>query len=243
MSDVIFLSDVRISFPNLAEPQVNTNEDGTKRVSHNADFLMTADHPGWAQFMQRFAALAAEKGKEHANQLMQMIMADAKTRCFGDGNTKVKKTTFQPYTGYPGHMYITAGNKNRPQMIRGDGTAVDPTNTMEYQAVARKIYGGCRVNAAVKPWWQMPNPQKKYGHGIRCDLIAVQFLRDDTPFGDAPPDASGMFGAVAGVAPAANPFGAPAGAVPGFMGQPQQQMPAPPVFGTPLSGLPSFMGR
>lgn len=251
MSDVIFLSDVRLSFPNLAEPQKRRNEQtGEERISYNAEFIMAPNHPGFAQFMQRFAQLAAEKGKEHANALMQMIMSDRKSRCFGQGSEKVKKDTFQPYDGYAGMVYITTGQKNRPQMIKADGSAVDPANTMEYQALARKLYGGCRVNAAIKPWWQNPNPQKQVGHGIRCDPVAIQFLRDDKPFGDAAPDTTGMFGAVAGApanpfgAPAAaNPFGQPA-ATPGFFGQPQPSMPAPPVFGAPtMPGLPSFMGR
>jgi hypothetical protein len=85
------------------------------------------------------------------------------------------------------------------------------------------MYGGCRVNAAIKPWPQ----DNKHGRGIRCDLIAVQFAADDTPFGEGAVDASNLFGAVAG-APAG--FGAVA---------PAAAMPAAP-FGAP-TGLPSFL--
>ena len=126
-------------------------------------------------------------------------------------------------------MFLTVGSKTPPQIIQADGKPVDPANTMAYQALARKLYGGCRVNAAVKPWWQMPNPQKQYGHGIRCDLVAIQFLRDDKPFGEAMPDVTGMFGAT-GAAPAAPMFAAPA-------------MPAPPTFGAvpPAFAAPAKM--
>lgn len=230
MSEVIYLSDVRLSFPNLVEPQVRVNEQtGEKRTSYNCELIMPKEHTGFQQFMQTFANLAAEKGKEHAAALMQMIQSDRKSRCFGAGEEKVNKKTFAPYEGYPGMVFITAGNKTPPQMFDAAGKVVDPSNTMAWQAVARKLYGGCRVNAAIKPWWQNPNPAKQVGHGIRCDLIGIQFLRDDTPFGEGSVDASGMFGAVAGAAPA-----------PAFM-QPQaapQQMPAAP-FGTP--GMPPFM--
>ena len=241
MSEVILLSDVRLSFPNLAEPQVRVNEQtGEKRISYNAELLMTEQHAGYQQFMQRFAALAQVAGKEHANALMQMIHADRKSRCYGQGAEKVNKKTFKPYDGYEGMVYITVGSKNPPQIIQADGKPVDPTNTMGYQMLARKLYGGCRVNAAIKPWWQNPNPQKQVGHGIRCDLIAIQFLRDDTPFGEGSVDASGLFGAVAGAAPAANGF-APV-APPAFLGQPAAApaMPAAP-FGAPQ--MPSFLGR
>lgn len=240
MSEVIYLSDVRLSFPNLVEPQVKISEQtGEKRVSYNCELLMPQTHDGFTRFMQRYALLAQEKGKEHAQALMQMIQSDRKSRCFGPGEEKVKKSTFQPYEGYPGHMFITVGSKNPPQMIRADGSAVDPANTMEWQAVARKLYGGCRVNAAIKPWWQNPNPQKQIGHGIRCDLIAIQFCKDDKPFGEGNVDASGMFGAVQGAAPAA-----PAG-VPGMPWAPAAAapaMPAPPFAGS-VPGLPPFMGR
>ena len=241
MSEVIYLSDVRLSFPNLVEPQVRINEQtGEKRTSYNCELIMGEQHPGYQQFMQRFAVLAQIAGKEHANALMQMIHSDRKSRCYGQGAEKVNKKTFQPYDGYQGQVFITCGSKNPPQMIRtADGKPVDPANTMEWQAVARKLYGGCRVNAAIKPWWQNPNPQKQVGHGIRCDLIAIQFLRDDTPFGEGSVDASGMFGGVAG---AAQPAAAPA--MPWAAPQ-ATQMPAAPFAGVPggVPGLPPFMAR
>jgi hypothetical protein len=94
---------------------------------------------------------------------------------------------------------------------------------MAYQQLARKMYGGCRVNAAVKPWLQ----ENKHGRGIRCDLVAVQFAGDDTPFGEGAVDASNLFGAVAGAAPAgfapagmpAAPFPGASGGMPPFLGQ------------------------
>jgi len=215
MSDVIYLSDVRLSFPNLAEAQKQRNEiTGTERISYNCEFIMPQSHPGFGQFMQVYARLMQDVFKEHANSVMQMIQNDRKSRCYGQGEEKINKKTFQPYGGYPGMVFITAGSKNPPQMIQVDGNPVDPVNTMAYQAMARKLYGGCRVNAAVKPWVQ----KNTHGNGIRCDLVAVQFFKDDTPFGEGFVDASGMFGATQ-AAPAA---------VPGFAGV---QMPAPPMFG------------
>jgi hypothetical protein len=221
MSEIVFLSNVRLSFPHLAEPQKQVNEvNGNTRISYNCEFLMPQDHPGFQQFMARYGALALEKWKEHATNVMNMILQDRKIRCFGQGNEKVNKKTFQPYDGYAGNVYITAGRDSAPQMIQADGTAIDPNNTMAYQTLARKMYGGCRVNAAVKPWAQ----DNKHGRGIRCDLIAVQFAADDTPFGEGAADASNLFGAVQQAA------------VPGFAASAQPAMPAAPF------GLPSFLG-
>ncbi len=79
-----------------------------------------------------------------------------------------------------------------------------------------KMYGGCRVNVAIKPWLQ----ENKHGRGIRADLVAVQFAGDDKAFGEGAVDASGMFGAVAGAAAPAPSFLQPAAA----------QMPLPPFM-------------
>jgi hypothetical protein len=221
MSEIIFLSDVRLSFPHLAEPQKQIDaKTGKERISFNCEFIMPQDHPGFAQFMARYGALALEKWKEHAQTVMGMIQQDRKQRCFGMGNEKINKKTFQPYDGYAGNVFITAGRDTAPQMIQADGSPIDPSNTMAYQQLARKMYGGCRVNAAIKPWPQ----DNKHGRGIRCDLIAVQFFKDDTPFGEGAVDASSLFGAVAGAAPAG--FGAVAPAMPA----------------APFAGLPSFLG-
>jgi hypothetical protein len=241
MSDVIFLSNVRLSFPHIVEPQRKINEKtGKERVSYNAEFIIPKDHPGLAQFMQRYGVMAMEKWKEHANTVMTMIQQDRKSRCFGMGEEKINKKTFQPYDGYPGMMFISAGRDTPPQIIQADGTPVDPANTMAYQQLTRKMYGGCRVNAAVKPWVQ----ENEHGRGIRCDLIALQFAGDDTAFGEGNIDASNLFGAVAGA-----PMGAPTPAgMPAFMPQipGQPQMPATP-FAAPqapqMPGLPSFLGQ
>jgi len=217
MSDLIFLSNVRLSFPHLAEPQRKVSpETGKERVSYSGDFIMAPDHPGFKQFMAKVNDMALAKWKEHAGTVMSMINADRKLRCYGDGMQKVNSKTFQTYDGYAGQVFITAGRDQPPQIIQPDGTPVDPTNSMAYQALTRNMYGGCRVNVAVKPWLQ----ENKHGRGVRCDLVAVQFAGDDKAFGEGAVDASGMFGAVAAAAPAA----------PSFFGAAPAAMPLPPFM-------------
>jgi hypothetical protein len=215
MSEIIYLSNVRLSFPNLAEPQRRVNEQtGKERTSYNCELIMPEDHAGFKQFMQKYAEMALSKWAEHANQVMQIIQNDRKLRCFGRGEEKVNQKTFQPYDGYAGNFYITCGRDTQPQMIQLDGSAIDPNNTMAYQQLARKMYGGCRINAAVKPWLQ----ENKHGRGVRCDLVAVQFAGDDKAFGEGAVDASNMFGAV-------------------------QTASAPVAATTSMPGLPSFLGQ
>ena len=134
-------------------------------------------------------------------------------------------------------MFITAGSERQPQMIQDNGQPVDPANTMACMAIARKMYGGCRVNAAVKPWVQ----KNKHGNGIRCDLVAVQFLRDDTPFGEGAVDVTGLFGAVAApTGPSASGAAMPWLLSPSF--DSALAMPPAPVAGAPAAGLPAFFG-
>ena len=213
MSDIIFLSNVRLSFPHIAEPQRQVNaETGKERISYNCEFIMPQDHAGFQQFMARVGEISALKWAENASVVLGMIQNDRKSRCSGRGEEKVNKKTFQPYDGYAGNVYITAGRDSQPQIIQADGTPIDPNNSMAYQQLTRKMYGGCRVNAAVKPWLQ----ENSYGRGVRCDLVAVQFAADDQPFGEGAVDAAPLFGAVAG-ATAAPAAVAPAMGLPPFM--------------------------
>lgn len=219
MSDILFLSNVRLSFNHIADPQRKTDEKtGETRVSHNCELLMPESDSGYVAFIAQFQKLLQTQYPDHYQQIAQMILADRKSRCFGKGDEKISKKTFKPYDGYAGNVYITAGNKAMPQIIRADGRPAD--NNMEAMQLARAMYDGCYVNAAIKPWVQKPNPTKQYGHGIRCDLIAVQFAKDGQPFGAEAPDASNLFGAVA--APAVPGFGVVAEAAPA--------MPLPPFM-------------
>lgn len=192
MSNIVMLSNVRLSFPHLAEPQKNTMPDGNVRISYSGDFILGPDHQGFKDFMEAVGAIAAEKWGEKANNVLHMVQNDRKLRCFGKGDEKINQKTFQPYDGYAGMLYITAGKSTPPQIIQDNGKAVDSGNTMAYQQLTRKMYGGCRVNVALKPWAQ----DNKHGKAIRCELVAVQFFADDGAFGGGETDASDMFDAV-----------------------------------------------
>lgn len=229
MSEIIYLSNVRLSFPSLVEPRA-PSENPTATKKYAADFIMPQADPGFAQFWQAISKLALDKWVDHTAAVMQMIQNDRKARCYGAGHEKINNKTLTPWEGYVGQVFISANNEKMPQMIQGDGNPVDPSNTMACLALARKLYGGCRVNAAVKPWVQ----DNKHGRGIRCDLIAIQFAADDTPFGEAPADAAPLFGAVAG-APAAAPV------MPGVGMPPAPTFAAPVTAPAAMPGLPSFM--
>lgn len=192
-NEIVFLSNARLSFPHLIEPQRSKTAKGEDYISYNCDLLLPAEDAGLQRLMKAIGKLAEEKWKEHAANVLNLINQERKNRCYGRGEEKVNKKTFQPYDGYAGQMYVTANNSKQPQVIDADGKTVDPTNTMMTQHHMRQLYGGCRVNVAVKPWAQ----NNEYGRAIRCELVAIQFAGDDTPFGEAETDASSMFGKIA----------------------------------------------
>ena len=188
MAEVIYLQNVRLSFPHLVEPHASAPNAPAK---YSADFIMDPAHAGFAEFRQRYAELAQGKWAEQAQQIMQMIQADRKLRCYCDGSERVNRKTLQVYEGYVGMVAIGASRDQKYQLIKADGNPVDSANTMEWQQLARTLYAGCRVNVAIRPWLQ----DNQHGRAIRCDLVAIQFASDDTPFGEGETDASGMFGA------------------------------------------------
>lgn len=215
-NEIIFGQGARLSFPHFTEAHKAPQAGPNVPAKFSADFIFPADHPALKQFMMRYQEMAVAKWGENAGAVMQMIQADRKNRCFGSGAEKVDKKTFKPYSGYEGMVYITANSADRPIMVRADGSQVPGTELMENQALARKMYGGCYVNVALKPWIQ----ENSFGRGIRCDLVAVQFDRDGEAFGESTPDVSNLFGAVAGATSVGNPFGAVAAPAPAMPGLP-----------------------
>ena len=177
--------------------------------------------------MGEVGAQASAKWKEHAGSVLAMVQNDRRLRCYGNGSEKVNAKTFKPWDGYEGNIYITANSDEDrpPQMVRLDGTICDNANTMERSALARKLYGGCYVNAILRVWLQ----DNEHGRAVRCELLAIQFADEGVAFGDAPPDLNGHFGQVTpqGQQPAPGGTQWPPQPMPGGMPQmpPQQPMP------------------
>lgn len=212
MAKEIYLTNVRLSFPKLVEAQAMKDYPNADK-KFGADLIIAQNDPQFAQFMSEVGAVATDKWKDKAGAILQMLQNDRRLRCYGSGAEKIDTKSMKPYDGYEGMVYVSGSAKEDqpPVMVQNDGKVCDPTNTMLRQQLARKLYGGCYVNVAVSLWAQ----DNQFGRGLRCQLLAVQFLRDGDPFGEAPPDFTGKFGAVAGApAAAATPF-------PAFFGAPQ----------------------
>lgn len=202
MSSVFNLSNVRLSFPKLIEPEAPKGTPNAEK-KFSCDLILPHGDTRFAQFMEQVGVTATEKWKEHAGSVLQLCQNDRKMRCYGSGSEKIDKKTFKPYTGYDNAVYISASasESKPPVMVDNSGNPCPSENTMLRKELARKLYGGCYVNVALRVWPQ----DNQFGRAIRCELVAVQFAKDGEPFGEAPPDLTGMFGAVSGApAPAAD---------------------------------------
>jgi hypothetical protein len=210
----IMFTNVRVSFPTLVQAEQTSQQNPQKYYA--MDLLFPQTNPAWAQFWAEIERLAQIEWADQAAAVLQMINADRKKRCYGDGSERLNQRTMEPLVGYPGNFYITAKEKEergRPTIVDSNGQPIDKANTMAEVAEARRFYGGCRANVLVSPWtWDNSN-----GRGISCNLLAIQFAADDEPFGESTVVDTSGFGAVATPAGGApGPGGAPGTATGGF---------------------------
>lgn len=174
MSKVIFNSehgtiqvkDVRLSYPHLFKPWAQ-NEDQDKKYS--ARFLLPVETHGQEikEIQQFLTKMMAEKFKARI-PLDRLFLRD--------GNATGKPEDADCW-------YISASDSIRPQVV---GRKREPLTEED-----DIVYGGCYVNALIRPWAQ----DNKFGKRINANLVAVQFVRDGERFGQARPDINEHFAA------------------------------------------------
>lgn len=187
---MIQLKKVRVSFPNIIEPTASLKFPNSDK-RYRCEFILSPDDPQFAKAMEEIRDAAVEKWKQHAAPIMSAM--DVKLRCWGKGEEKVKAETFTVYDGYAGNVYLKTSNYEDSPPIIYDAIAQPMENGSPSRAMeARKIYGGCYANAVIsfKGW------ENNGSRGIRAKLEAIQFEKDGDPFGTAPPDLTGIFGAI-----------------------------------------------
>lgn len=209
------------SYPNLVEPTVNRDFPNSP-PKYSLTVLMDPNSQGFKDFMAEAQKMAVDKWKEHTPNILQLIQTQRNLRCFGRGEESLTKAG-ATRNGYVGKIYLTASSDkdHAPVILRRDENGVlKPVPEYERMEAAKRIYGGCKVNAVITPWLQ----DNAAGKAIRANLLYVEFAADGEPLGDS--SVSVDFGTLFG-GPQAPAAPAPTAAVPGGM----------PNFG----GLPSFL--
>lgn len=181
--NIVTLNNVRLSFPELFTPKMETDDNGNAKPN------------GKMKYSATFLLHKKTNAKDIA--AIEAAVAQAKKDPKLAGDKRVPKVFFRdgsdkPHLeGYTGDVkFFTARKEHKPGQ-RGPG--VVDQNLQELTPESGKPYAGCFVNARVEAY---PYVHPKSGPGIAFGLLNVQFLRDGEPFGSNAGPAEEGFAAV-----------------------------------------------
>lgn len=182
----VILKDVVLSFFNGYEPSKDRKDSRTDEIikgNFNANFLMEKGTSATGANVAKIKKAAHDaKVKKWGENEAKWPKLKPEKLCLRDGD-------LEDYEGYANHLYLSANNKQKPQIISNrkgkDGKWMEPE-----QGTPGAPYSGCRVNALVRIWAQ----DNEHGKRVNASLEVVQFLKDGTPFGAAPVDPNEKFG-------------------------------------------------
>lgn len=168
--NTITVKKVRVSYPHFDVPYAGKNDDGKEgKAKYGGVFLMPKQPIYFPAKdiikgeIDKLVAAAKLPGMQAANKFLR------------DGNLRPDKPV------WVGNFTISANEVRRPA-LRGRG--VDPrtgrARIVEPKEAAELFYGGCWVNILIRPWYQ----NNSWGKKVNANLLAVQFVADDEPFGE-----------------------------------------------------------
>lgn len=160
----VLLLGCRASHPHLITPRAFNGADGgdgSGVAKYGIVFQMpNASHKPAAIFFKRLGE------KMMAEKKIKMLGADKKFYRKGEDTSSEENVGF---------YVVNASEKDQPRLRAKDKRPLDPSNQRDREM----IYGGCWVNGLIQPWFM----DNKWGQRINASLRAVQFVRDDTPYG------------------------------------------------------------
>jgi hypothetical protein len=174
----ILIREVRASYPHILSPYVGKNKDGTPQTGK---FGLVALMPKTKPYFPSMNVVRDEINRimlEHKvpkNKEGKFVFK-ADLKFLRDGNTAGKEE-------YEDHFTISASETRRPQ---ARDIARDPKTKKPRVLVPGVdddvIYAGCWVHILIRPWWQ---DSAEWGKRVNAGLTAIQFCRDDEPFGES----------------------------------------------------------
>lgn len=158
------LLNVRLSFADLFEPRPFKPGDIPK---FKGTFLIKKGSANHKLVEAAMIEAVEAKFPGKAKTIIPQIKGNPNKCCFQDGDTKA-------YTGYQGHMALTANSKSRPTLIDRE--------KVQLVAADGKPYSGCYVNVHVDFF-----AYNNTGIGVSASLKGVQFVKDGEAFGGSAP--------------------------------------------------------
>lgn len=176
---ILFIKNVQIAFPALAEPQAI----GDGEPAFGGRFVIDPKRTDVVKDLD--AAMAAEakaKWKEDGDAVLAMLVEEGKV-AFEKKPYRSKKTG-KVYAGFEGMYNLgarTPANKPRPTAFDEYGKELTTKAEIE-----QTIYSGCEVTAKIEIWAQ----DNSYGRRINCSLLGVMYAGEGERFGGGSAPAS-----------------------------------------------------
>lgn len=224
-NNIIRINNVRLSFPSIANPKAST-QGGQLRFRATA--LIPYQDPQLQELQKLIWDVAYAEWGNQAGNVLNLINADKRLRCYGQGETKLSGETGEPFDGYPGNFYIEGLAEQRPTLYDENLILIDP------MSMGSRFIGGDYCDFVFRVWAQ----NNASGRGIRAEILGLRFVREGEHFGAPRADVGAIFGAppqgtaTAPQQPQVQGFGQPQAQVnpqgPGLYGAPAglQQAPA-----------------
>lgn len=165
----VMLKNARIAF---AEGVFKPSQfEGTGEPRYSFTLLVDRGSENDKALQFEIKQAAVRQWADKADLIMESIPKGPQARCYYNGDLK-------DYDGFKG---MNALSCVRPQK-KGPVLVIDRDRS-ELTANDGRPYSGCYVNAKVQIWAQ----DNKYGKGIRCTAVTVQFVKDGDAFGGGGP--------------------------------------------------------
>jgi Protein of unknown function (DUF2815) len=167
------LDNVRCDWPNLFKGE---QFQGTGKFRCGVQLLVPTGHPQYKAIETAITESANTKWKDKAAQTLKVARAKDNV-CFRDGDLKAKAPE-----GYAGSWILSANCKGGDTEAECDKpTVYDAARNKVTEASKSPIYRGCYVNALVEFY-----ADSRFGDGVFCKLVGIQFQKDGDAFGSAP---------------------------------------------------------
>lgn len=162
MAIKILLKDVRIFFPSLFK---EGTYQGQPTGRYSSKFRVEKNSENMKILTEAVLAEAKATWPEDWQRMLMLFKGDATKSCMIDGDLSETE-------GFDGGIILTGQRK----LDKGRPVVVDRNKNPLIESDG-KPYSGSYVNASLEIWGQNKNYK-----GMRCGLLAVQFVRDGEAF-------------------------------------------------------------
>lgn len=170
VSNDLVLKNVRIAFADGVFTAKQFEGKGDYRYS--SSFIIEPGSENDKIIWDAIKKACAKTWEKKADVMLESLKHNTKDFCYYKGDLK-------DYDGYAGKMILRATRnqkKGAPLVLDRDMSKLEAGNA------SGRPYSGCFVNAKVQIWGQ-----KDTYTGVRCTLVAVQFVKDGEAFGGGGP--------------------------------------------------------